>query len=395
LVQRQRGIAVLMSLLQSFGTPQAERHSRPLAWQPIARTRAAFPDKGRPQRWSLLPPFLLCAVGRRISVVARHVSTEPRRAVISGGTSRFGRAIAQGLAESKRYQELILIGRNRRSASEALKSLEEQGVKGTFIEADLSALSEVQEVATSLQTFGPLHCLICAAGATALPLRRETVDGFEYQFGLNFLSRFALVNAVKDCLAASDTDPARILLTGSDRHWGEPFLGFSTLGGPVPLALGDLEDLQLEKPGAYTPWKAFGQAALCNVMFAYELQRRFLEEGSGISVACFDPGPMSTAWSSYRDEENRMLAASVASPLHDFFSYFTRLVYEPEEAANLPIKLATLSTGIGTLGYWQDGGPSSSKVPLPWSPGTSYDQTVWKRLWVYADGMIAKPSRHP
>eukprot|EP00971_Amphidinium_carterae_P055463 1093141-Amphidinium_carterae.1 len=32
-----------------------------------------------------------------------------------------------------------------------------------------------------------------------------------------------------------------------------------------------------------------------------------------------------------------------------------------QEAANLPIKLATLSTGIGTLGYWQDGGPSSSK----------------------------------
>ena len=64
-----------------------------------------------------------------------------------------------------------------------------------------------------------------------------------------------------------------------------------------------MQDLQLESPGAYRPWKAFGQAALCNVMFAYELERRL--EATDVAVCCFDPGPMTTAWPLYRQEENR------------------------------------------------------------------------------------------
>lgn len=42
-----------------------------------------------------------------------------------------------------------------------------------------------------------------------------------------------------------------ILLCGSSRHRGEPQLGFSTLGAALPMALGDMKDLQMQADGAY------------------------------------------------------------------------------------------------------------------------------------------------
>lgn len=228
--------------------------------------------------------------------------------------------------------------------------------------------------------------------ATAVLKRQETPEGYEYHFGLNFLSRFLMVSELLEQLVASGTsaDPARVLLVGSARHWGTPVLGFAGLGAPLPLALGLLEDLQLKLPGAYDAWKAFGQAALCNVLFAYELQRRLRLRGvRTVAATCFDPGPMTTAWELYSREENRMLAVGLPGWARGPLAYFTRLVEAPEEAAAAPVCLATTLDGtlpcreprVGNLGYWERGSPAPSKYPLPWSWGTSYDEGVWAQLW--------------
>lgn len=315
----------------------------------------------------------------------------PRVAVITGGTSRFGGEIARGLARSGEYDKVIVVGRNRDHGDALVSDLQSMGVQAEFLEADLASLAEVATVCTALKGIN-LRCLICAAGVTALGTRKETPDGNEYHLGLNFLSRFLMVNTLVDEMAQAGTEanPARVLLVGSDRHWGAPLLGFSGLGGSLPLAQGHLEDLQLDQPGAYDPWGAFGQAALCNVLFSYELQRRLRQSGvRSVAVSCFNPGPMTTAWGLYQHEENRMRASEIPEWMRKTMSYFTRLIDSPEAAAATPVFLATTAAGAlpckyqtGTAaGYWERCEPVPSKYPLPWSWGTSYDATTWARLW--------------
>lgn len=330
--------------------------------------------------------------------------TEGKVALITGGTSRFGEAIAKGLAESNKYDKVIIVGRDERTAARIIKELQERSVQADFIKADLSHLKEVRAVCRRLQGI-KLQCLVCAAGATALRTRQETPDGYEYHFGLNFLSRFLMVNSLMDELSSAGTanDPARVLLVSSDRHWGPPVLGFASLGKSLPLAVGRLDDMQFRGKDAYRDWEAFGQAALCNVMFSYELQKRFRASASqNVAVSCFDPGPMETAWHRYRNEENRELVQGMSELQKGFMKYFTRLIETPEIAAKAPVRLATRPLGTlpcsvpaigGNFGcYFFREFPVPSKYPVPWSWGTSYDEAVWARLWQHAEALIEESS---
>lgn len=58
---------------------------------------------------------------------------------------------------------------------------------------DLADLNSIKEFADQLIEEGrPLDLLLNNAGVMMLPERHETVDGFETQFGTNFLGHFAL-----------------------------------------------------------------------------------------------------------------------------------------------------------------------------------------------------------
>lgn len=67
----------------------------------------------------------------------------------------------------------------------------------------------------------------------------------------------------------------------------------------------------------------------------------------------------------------------------ELFSYFTRLVRAPEEAAVPVVALARdlrpRSTQVGFATYQEQGMPALSKFPLPWNWGDSYDEAldVW------------------
>lgn len=322
-------------------------------------------------------------------------------ALVTGGTSRLGAATAKGLAASGRYDKIIIVGRSARRAEAILAELRSTGVAAEFLSCDLASLEEVRALCSAIRGVC-LRSLVCLAGVTALQTREETPDGHEYHFGLNFLSRFSLVNALIEELASAGTavDPSRIILVSSNRHWGLPLLGFSGFGGSLPLAMGSVDDLDLREPDAYAPWKAFGQAALCNVLFAKELQRRLKDRGlRTIAVSCFDPGPMATAWDLYRKEENRMLSSQIPDYIKEFVRYFTRIVERPEDVAATPVHLATSQPAQRPgqapqpCGYWERGVPESSKYPLPWSWGTSEDRAVWAQLWALAETHVSQNSQ--
>src|SRR5581483_4651517 len=98
--------------------------------------------------------------------------------------------------------------------------------------------------------------LINNAGVAGCP-KRTTSDGFELHFGTNHLGHFALTLLLLDKLKSSHQ--ARVI-------------NVSALGHKVGKI--DFDDLNLDKPNAYRPLKAYVQSKLANVLFARELARR-------------------------------------------------------------------------------------------------------------------------
>lgn len=137
-----------------------------------------------------------------------------------------------------------------------------------YIHLDLADLSSVKTFAdTYLKRYNRLDILCNNAGVMALPYCK-TADGFEMQFGTNHLGHFALSGLLFKCLLA--TQGARVVTVTSLSHWW----------GRI-----DLQDLHGQK--RYRRWAAYTQSKLANLLFCFELQRRFEGLGaSAISVAC-------------------------------------------------------------------------------------------------------------
>src|ERR1700722_4827266 len=100
-----------------------------------------------------------------------------------------------------------------------------------------------------------LDLLINNAGVMALPRRQTTADGFEMQFGTNYLGHFVLTARLMPLLR---------------RASGPRVVNVSSLAHRTAFI--DFDDLQGAR--VYSPWKAYGQSKLAMLMFAIELQRR-------------------------------------------------------------------------------------------------------------------------
>jgi len=119
----------------------------------------------------------------------------------------------------------------------------------------------------------PLDAIICNAGIMALP-DLETKHGYELQFFTNHVGHFILVTGLLEQLA----EAGRVVMLSSGAHTGAPDEGiqFDNLDGSK----------------GYTPWKAYGQSKLANLLFARELARRF--EGSRRTANAVHPGVIAT-----------------------------------------------------------------------------------------------------
>jgi WW domain-containing oxidoreductase len=118
-----------------------------------------------------------------------------------------------------------------------------------------------------------LDAVVCNAGIMALP-RREVAHGVELQLFTNHVGHFLLVTGLLDALA----DDARVVVVSSEAHRRSP------RGGIL------LDDLAYER--GYSPWMAYGQSKLANILFAKELARRFA--GTRRTANALHPGVIAT-----------------------------------------------------------------------------------------------------
>ena len=194
-----------------------------------------------------------------------------RLAIITGATGGLGLETALVLAG--KGAEVVLAARNPAKGAEAERLIRSRHPDAAvrFELLDLASLASVRAFAERhLATGRPIDILIDNAGVMALPTRQTTVDGFEMQFGTNYLSHFALVGRLLPLLIGAK---ARVAQLSSVAH----------RSGHIRL-----DDLNYQTH--YSPWSVYQQSKLAMLMFALELQRRSDAHGWGLTSVAAHPG---------------------------------------------------------------------------------------------------------
>jgi len=198
---------------------------------------------------------------------------EGRRVLITGATGGLGYETALTLAGAG--AEVVLSGRNAAKGSAALDKIRRQYPAASirYEQLNLASLAAVADFSERfLQESDGLDLLINNAGVMAPPTRHSTVDGFELQFGTNYLSHFALTAHLLPLLRKGRQPRVVNLSSGAHR-----------LGGAIHF-----DDLQWER--RYQAWLAYAQSKLAMLMFANELQRCSDANGWGLLSNACHPG---------------------------------------------------------------------------------------------------------
>lgn len=285
-----------------------------------------------------------------------------RTAVVTGANSGLGFETSRALAAADAH--VVLACRSLDRGRDAVARIREETPDASLelLELDLADLASVRSFA---ERFGRRHetldTLVNNAGIMAIP-RRETADGFEMQFGVNHLGHFALTGLLTDPLLAADA--SRVVSVSSGAH-AQGKMRFGDLHGETD----------------YGPWSAYAQSKLANLLFAYELQRRFADaEADAISVAAH-PGYSATELQSrgpeMRGSRIQKLLMGVAN----------RLFGQDAEQGALPqLYAATAPDVVGGAYYGPDGflemrgGPTRVE-----STDRSHDRDAARRLWEYSE----------
>lgn len=196
--------------------------------------------------------------------------------VITGASSGIGYEAALALAGKGAHVVIAVrnLEKGRAAVARIQRSFPQSQVEVLALNlADLRSVRHFAEVFSA--RYAALPLLINNAGVMALPYGR-TVDGFEMQFGTNYLGHFALTGLLLPLILAAPA--ARVVSVSSTAHMA-----------------GSIDFDNLDGARRYRRWDAYCQSKLANLVFAYELQRRLAAVGAdAVSVACH-PGWANTA----------------------------------------------------------------------------------------------------
>ncbi|MGB1762240.1 SDR family oxidoreductase [Alloalcanivorax xenomutans] len=282
-------------------------------------------------------------------------SQRGRTAVITGTG---GLGFQDALALARAGANVIIAGRNPSKGCAAVDQIRQSvpGANVLFRALDLASLDTIEAFADELRSScDSLELLINNAGVMMPPKRRQTEDGFELQFGTNYLGHFALTARLLPLLRKGDKPRVVSLSSIAARN------------GTISF-----EDLQAQQN--YKPMPVYSQSKLACLMFALELQRRSDAAGWGIQSVVAHPGISRTellpngtgAWS--------------APALARRFLWF---LFQPSSQGALPtLFAATSAQAQGGVYYGPDkfgeirGYPTVATVPPQ-----ALDISAAKRLW--------------
>jgi light-dependent protochlorophyllide reductase len=305
---------------------------------------------------------------------------ERRSVLVTGGNSGIGLECARSLARAGRH---VLIASRDRSASEAaVRGIAAESGAGRIeaLQLDLASLDSIRALVAELESRDlALDALVCNAGIQFFQGPVRNAQGYELTFATNHLGHFLLTNLLLARLAANA--PARIVVVASGVHDPERVTGMPK---PDVTTIETLARSGGPDPDGFHGGLAYVNSKLCNLWFAYELDRRLQAAGLSsaarpIAVNAFDPGlvPGSGLARDYHPALrwiwNRILPA-VATAL-------SPLVAGINPAPKSGAALARLVTDPALAAPGARYYPSHTRWKETPSSKASYDTARWQELW--------------
>lgn len=204
--------------------------------------------------------------------VLSDVDLSGRAAIVTGGGAGIGIPTARALSRAGASVTLA-VRRPAAAESVAAQLRSETGNRAiTVAPLDLADLRSVRAFVEGCE--GKLDILVNNAGIMAVPEREQTLQGFELQFGTNYLGHLALTVGLRAALAAADR--ARVVSLSSSAHLFSPVL---------------FDDLSFDFV-PYTPIGAYGQSKSATALLAVAITRFWA--GDGIACNTLHPGAIAT-----------------------------------------------------------------------------------------------------
>jgi NAD(P)-dependent dehydrogenase (short-subunit alcohol dehydrogenase family) len=270
-----------------------------------------------------------------------------KTAIVTGANSGIGFDEARALA-AKGARVVLACRSEERGHSAAAQILREHPqAKAVPTPLDLADLASIRRFAAEfLSRFERLDILLNNAGIMMVPFGK-TADGFERQFGTNHLGHFALTGLLLDGIRR--TPRARVVTVSSNAHRRSGI---------------DFDNLNAEK--GYSRIGAYAQSKLANLLFTYELERRFEKARIDAIAVAAHPGFSAT----------NLAPWPVARR-------FMPLLAQPSAMGALPELYAATAPDVRGGEYYGPGGPNEARgYPIRTrSNALSYDGGAAAKLW--------------
>jgi NAD(P)-dependent dehydrogenase (short-subunit alcohol dehydrogenase family) len=272
--------------------------------------------------------------------------------VVSGANSGLGYESALVLAE--KGATVIMACRNLEKAQRARDAIKAAvpSAKLELMKLDLASLKSIHAFAqTYKRTYDRLDVVIHNGGVVGPP-RSVTEDGFETQFGVNYLAPFALTGLVLEVLL--QTPASRVVTISSRMH----------TSGKIAW-----DDLMSERQ--YAPWSAYTQSKLAILLFTFELNRRLDAKGTGTSAIAAHPGQAATRWPENNLKGFQQLLMKTLAPM----------MSQSAAMGALPQLYAAVDVHAKPSSYY---GPERDTRGYPVevrASDSAYDEADAKRLW--------------
>lgn len=287
---------------------------------------------------------------------ATDIPSQKGRIAVVTGTGGLG--FEDGLELARAGSDVIIAGRNAQKGAEAVARIraEVPSAAVRFEQLDLASLQSVADFAARFATqHDRLDLLINNAGVMVPPQRQETEDGFELQFGTNYLGHFALTAHLMPLLR--NGRKARVINLSS-----------------VAARAGQINFADLQSSGKYVPMEAYSQSKIACLMFALELQKRSDAGNWGVTSIAAHPGVSRT---------DLLHNAPGRGSIMGLVRSYLWFLFQPAAQGALPTLYAATAREARPGAYYGPSHLSETRGPpkLANIPAQALDAATCARLW--------------
>ncbi len=294
-----------------------------------------------------------------------------RLVVVTGANSGTGREATARLAAAG--ARVVMAVRTPAKGEQARAEIlaAHPGAQLEVRRVDLADLASVREFAESIDT--PLDLLVNNAGVMAPPSRMTTADGFELQFGSNFLGPFALTVRLLPQLLAAPGARVATMSSGTANYGRIRF-----------------DDLQWERR-RYSANLSYAQSKLADLLLTRHLADIATARGWDLRSTAAHPG--------YTRTNLQSAGASLGreQPKRSLLNSLNVLPSQDVEQGTEPLLFAATDPAATHGGYYGPSGRFGLVGPTGPAriPARGRDTGVAARLWTEAEKLTGVPLPAP